>query len=151
MLCLRLGLLEFEVFHTRLIFRPCNFENFLFRHRFLPSSSEKINTKLFISCNLKCHHINQLYFINNIRQSWLICHIQEQLNIRANLHSLDFLVRVEQQAKRLKSCERRSEIRLDGQWARWSIGLMVDWLDGRYERFWEAEGFLWQTDGHLRF
>ena len=36
------------------------------------------------------------------------------------------------QAERLKSCKRRPEVyRLDGQLARWLIGLMVDRLDGR--------------------
>ena len=38
-----------------------------------------------------------------------------------------------QQAERLKSRERRPEInRLDGQWAQWSIGLMVDRVEGRW-------------------
>ena len=36
------------------------------------------------------------------------------------------------QAKRLKSRERRPEVnRLNGQWARWSIGLMFHRLDGQ--------------------
>ena len=36
------------------------------------------------------------------------------------------------QAERLKSRERRAKVnRLDGQWAQWSIGLMVDRLYGR--------------------
>ena len=35
------------------------------------------------------------------------------------------------QAERLKSRERRPEVgRLDGQWATWLIGLMVNRLDG---------------------
>ena len=37
-----------------------------------------------------------------------------------------------EQVERLKSHERRAKVdRLDGQWARWSIGLMVNRLDGR--------------------
>ena len=35
------------------------------------------------------------------------------------------------QAERLKNCKRRPEVnRLDGQWAQWLIGLMVDRLNG---------------------
>ena len=38
---------------------------------------------------------------------------------------------IEKQAERLKSRERRAKVdRLDGQWARWLIGLMVNRLDG---------------------
>ena len=39
---------------------------------------------------------------------------------------------ITKQAERLKSRERRPAVdRLDGQWAPWSIGLMVIRLDGR--------------------
>ena len=45
---------------------------------------------------------------------------------------LEFISLVIQQAERLKSCERRPEVyRLNGQWARWLIGSMVDRLDGQ--------------------
>ena len=37
-----------------------------------------------------------------------------------------------EQVERLKSHERRAKIdRLDGQWTRWSIGFMVNRLDGQ--------------------
>ena len=42
------------------------------------------------------------------------------------------VVLIAKQAKRLKSCKRRLEVDwLDGQLAQWSIGLMVDRLNGR--------------------
>ena len=45
-----------------------------------------------------------------------------------NNHSVGSIIK---QAKRLKSHKIRPEVnRLDGQWACWSIGLMVDRLDG---------------------
>ena len=42
-----------------------------------------------------------------------------------------FYISTYQQAEKLKSRERRPEVeRLDGQYARWSLDLMVDRLDG---------------------
>ena len=65
--------------------------------------------------------------LNHLTQ-YILAHTHTQEQQR--MHCLGKLSK--KQAKRLKSLERRPEVdRLDGQLARWSIGPMVNRLDGQ--------------------